>query len=387
MQADTQFKNLVQSIAEEWPQYLALRTRDKHHPTDKKVVNEFPQILERWVGSKEAMAFNIKTSTIFYEGSAGQGNISKAPWIAAFDERNTSSAQFGLYPVFLFPAGLDYFYLNIGIGTTQFTQAYGENKTAKEKIKQSVALVRSIFRDSPLKPPNIIEAQLDLKSSANDKRLSNYEIGSIFSFPAYNTKDVDVLEVKNDFLSLLQFYQAIIEDPLLPSAEELILRDMPKQKTTTHFKKFSPGSFDKKSSAGFEPGNSKEIGDIGEAFVMKCEREKLINAGRKDLVDKIIPHFKNLDFCGWDITSYDEDGNEIFIEVKSTSGPNFFGFIMSPNEWAKAHDPQLAGQYKIYRVLKVLSKEPEVHVVDDINDLLANDILEANPTGYKIEKA
>ena len=111
---------------------------------------------------------------------------------------------------------------------------------------------------------------------------------------------------------------------------------------------------------------------------------KLIAAGRKDLADKIVQHYKVLDYCGWDITSYDEQGNEIFIEVKSTTGGNIFGFIMSPNEWSKANTPDIAARYKIYREQKALSQTPEIHVIDNKNELISPNEKEAKPTGYKI---
>ena len=41
---------------------------------------------------------------------------------------------------------------------------------------------------------------------------------------------------------------------------------------------------------------------------------------KKILFDLIIKHFENYEYPGWDITSYDKTGNEIFIEVKSTKG-------------------------------------------------------------------
>lgn len=378
------FKDLIANIAKDWPAYRAQQTRDRQHDADKNVLKTFPAIIEAWVNSLDPNIYTINPSFLTYEGSAGRGNISKAPWVAAFDTRNTNSAQYGLYPVFLFSGDLQKLYLNIGLGTTQFTQAYGDNKKAKEKIRQSVALIRSIFKDNPLKPKNIIEDELNLKAEKNDKRLRGYEVGSIFSFKAYNVNNIDEAQVKSDFLSLLQFYQSMVQDPLLPSADALILRDAPEQKTTTTYKKFNPKDYTKKGSVGFAPKNSKEIGDIGEAYVYQCERERLIASGRKDLADNIIQHYKDLDYCGWDITSYDEQGNKIFIEVKSTTGSSFFGFIMSPNEWSKANDPKIAERYKIYRVLNALSQSPEIHVIDNIKELISTNKLEAKPTGYKI---
>ena len=40
----------------------------------------------------------------------------------------------------------------------------------------------------------------------------------------------------------------------------------------------------------------------------------------EQVASDIIKHFENYEYPGWDITSYDKAGNEIFIEVKSTKG-------------------------------------------------------------------
>jgi len=378
---------VIETIATGWIDYRTNKTRSNEHPVDQAVTKHFPAIIEEWVNSPETNGFNrIKKSPLIYQGSAGQGNISVSPWVGAFDTRNTSSAQYGLYPVFLFSTDAQKLILNIGIGTTQFTKTYGENEFAREKITQSIGLIRSIFTNSKFKPSNILEQELNLGAEKKDKLLYNYQKGSIFSFSTYDINHINEEKIKNDFLSLLQFYQTMIEDPLLPTADKLILRDIPEQKIITTYNKFDPKKFDKKKSAGFASSNSKEIGDVGEAYVLKCEKEKLINADRKDLAEKIIPHYKNLDFCGWDITSYDENGNEVYIEVKSTTGPNFYGFIMTANEWSKAHSSEIADKYKIYRVLNVLSKTPQVYIIDNIKELLNNNELEGNPISYKVEK-
>ena len=44
------------------------------------------------------------------------------------------------------------------------------------------------------------------------------------------------------------------------------------------------------------------------------EYQNLKSVGREDLAKKIKKHYEINEYPGWDITSYDKDGNEIFIE-------------------------------------------------------------------------
>jgi hypothetical protein len=66
---------------------------------------------------------------------------------------------------------------------------------------------------------------------------------------------------------------------------------------------------------------NKRLGDLGELWVMKYEIEKLQNAKRYNLINQIKHTSKDEgDGIGFDIQSFDIDGNKIFIEVKTTKG-------------------------------------------------------------------
>jgi len=80
----------------------------------------------------------------------------------------------------------------------------------------------------------------------------------------------------------------------------------------------------------------KKIGLAEERHVYSYEYDKLIKGNRKDLADKIIKHFENYEYPGWDITSYDKTGSEIFIEVKSTKGNTINQLEITGNEWDAA---------------------------------------------------
>lgn len=97
-----------------------------------------------------------------------------------------------------------------------------------------------------------------------------------------------------------------------------------------------------------EAKNNKEIGDSGEEFVYQYERKqvkkyKLNSQKQVRRVAKL-----DGDGLGYDILSYDEYGNEKYIEVKTTSGPEDGSFFITANELKMSEEyPE---QYYLYRV-------------------------------------
>ena len=74
---------------------------------------------------------------------------------------------------------------------------------------------------------------------------------------------------------------------------------------------------------------TKLLGDAGEELVIEFEKEKLKSAKlfeKAELVTKV------KDGCGYDVLSFDANGNEIHIEVKTTTGNEDEPFYFSINE-------------------------------------------------------
>jgi|GEM_PF-4103730 len=90
---------------------------------------------------------------------------------------------------------------------------------------------------------------------------------------------------------------------------------------------------------------NKAIGDGGESLVVAHERKKLIDTERPDLAELVE---KMLDGTGYDVRSYDEDGVELHIEVKTTTSGINAPFFLSKNEWLYATDRQ--NPFIIYRL-------------------------------------
>lgn len=92
---------------------------------------------------------------------------------------------------------------------------------------------------------------------------------------------------------------------------------------------------------------AQELGLAGEIHVLQVERERLVEAGRADLANAI-EHTALINVAaGYDIHSYDDDGSDRFIEVKTTRGESLTFFITG-NEWSTARIHRQ--HYWVYRV-------------------------------------
>ena len=115
-----------------------------------------------------------------------------------------------------------------------------------------------------------------------------------------------------------------------------------------------------------QPKDASRIGKIGEEIIFKYEKEKLIKEGRKDLSDKVIwcRDDKKNRTPGYDILSYDKNGNEKFIEVKSSTGKTISSVNLTPHEWEVAQECEKKKDYFIYLVSEVLTK----HKIEILRD-------------------
>jgi 5-methylcytosine-specific restriction protein B len=64
-------------------------------------------------------------SSVSVKASLGQGNWAKVPWIALLDNRETTTAQAGVYGVLLFRQDMTGVYITLNQGVTQITQELG----------------------------------------------------------------------------------------------------------------------------------------------------------------------------------------------------------------------------------------------------------------------
>jgi len=107
---------------------------------------------------------------------------------------------------------------------------------------------------------------------------------------------------------------------------------------------------------------NKVTGNQGEDIVYLVEKRALMQAGKYYLASKVKAICKVDDSAGYDVLSFELDGREKQIEVKSTiakvPAPNTnFQFYLSANEYEQA---QYHSNYYLYIVFDVKSKSPKI---------------------------
>ena len=100
---------------------------------------------------------------------------------------------------------------------------------------------------------------------------------------------------------------------------------------------------------------SQKIGDRGEELVLRNEIEKIKQWGLPDeILSKVRRVSLESDDYGFDILSFDKDGNERYLEVKTTktNGKNF-SFILTKNEFEQAK--KYGNKYSFVIVFDILN--------------------------------
>ncbi len=127
----------------------------------------------------------------------------------------------------------------------------------------------------------------------------------------------------------------------------------------------------------------RDLGYQGELIVMKAETIKLLKAERPDLAKKVKHESIDSDSLGYDITSYNLDGSEKHIEVKSTSNPSsLVSFHISDTQYKKINeDPK----HCIYLVLKADTINPQIIEIDSLSEMLLNNTAKIKPESYSVK--
>lgn len=106
---------------------------------------------------------------------------------------------------------------------------------------------------------------------------------------------------------------------------------------------------------------NRVLGRAGEEFVVRFEQARLIAANQERLASQV-EHVSvsQGDGLGYDVLSFNEDGRERLVEVKTTKSGEFMPFYVSRNELAVSRDA--AARYHLYRVFKY-GPSPKLFVV------------------------
>ncbi len=95
--------------------------------------------------------------------------------------------------------------------------------------------------------------------------------------------------------------------------------------------------------------NNQSLGAAGEEFVLRFEQARLAKADRANLADRVelVSHTQG-DWLGFDIKSYEVDGSDRFIEVKTTRYGKLTPFYVSRNEVHTSMEQEQ--RYHLFRV-------------------------------------
>jgi hypothetical protein len=129
---------------------------------------------------------------------------------------------------------------------------------------------------------------------------------------------------------------------------------------------------------------SQKVGDAGERAVVNYETDRLIKLGRPDLADRVHWRAAERDYVGWDVTSFDVDGREIYIEVKSSIGQVFSTLELTVNEWQAACDPLRRDRYYIYLVTEALSAVPHIERLKNPASCVESSQISCRPVVFEI---
>jgi len=107
---------------------------------------------------------------------------------------------------------------------------------------------------------------------------------------------------------------------------------------------------------------NRQLGHLGEQFVLEIERRSLLESGRDDLAARVEWVSQTCgDGVGFDILSFDDaDESKRYLEVKTTGSGKYFPFIVTDNELRCSED--LAERFQLYRVFD-FSRRPMVYVL------------------------
>ena len=316
----------------------------------------------------------IESNGFSFYGSPGKGNWAEVPWIGLFDTNHfKASAQVGIYLVYLFSTDHKTVYLSLDQAWTPFKNRFG-TKQGKIQLTNSTNSIRKIINIDNYVDNPVYDISLDNSSDSGTDNPKGYELSNIVAIK-YNLDNMpdektllnDLSSMKSLLINTIDQLDIYVSDKettytvdesknagnpiVIPSDIKYTSAEVAPH-TAPHKTTFNPSTTVRKDYEK-EYKNSKNNGARGEQIVMKLEKEKLKNYGKPELAKKV-EHVSVTqgDGAGFDIKSFDEKGNEIYIEVKSTTSPDRKAtFNISTNEInASEH---YGNSYYLYRLYDI----------------------------------
>ena len=315
------------------------------------------------------------------KATKGLANIPYAPWIGARDVRLADKQSEGYSLVYLYSVDLKRVYLSIAFGTGQVIEVFKPKKEAYQKMRKAASRIQKVF-ENDLNIQNLILDPIDLAATPKEFRQEGYEQSAIFSLSYEINNLPDDTKLLEDYKKMLDFYVDIFESPLTPSIDSLVnavADPLRLENTKVKIKDFEYRS--PKKTKGKTTNNKKVkakkrrsdrsafIGRKGEKIVFDFEKEKFRKINLNNLSEKVRWHAELNEKPGYDITSFDDNGDEIFIEVKSSSGKTINDVDLTKNEIMSMFNKKTKEKFYIYLVTNALTK-PEIEVIKNPSERL-----------------
>lgn len=303
-------------------------------------------------------------------GSSGIGQWAEIPWVGLFNNYISNSAQKGIYIVYLFSPEDGNIYLSLNQGWKSFKDKY--KKDAKKMIHKKSQLYRGLLKYTN---SNINDDPFDFGLKKDNP--IGYQLGNIICVK-YNKFDLPENEVMlKDLQDMIDIYEDLVDQIDIDKNENTeIKKDILEEEKYNQNIKYkisyinklnlteenrpSKSENNKKEKANkerkgikkdYKKSNEKNtaLGSYGEQIILYNEKRKLEKIGLNKEVEWVS---KNTgDGIGYDIKSYDEKGNEIYIEVKTTTQSKNSSFFISSNEIDFSE--QYSESYKLYRLYEL----------------------------------
>jgi CRISPR/Cas system-associated exonuclease Cas4 (RecB family) len=284
--------------------------------------------------------------------------------------------------VYLYSCDLKKLYLTMGLGSYQFAKIYSENNFALSKMQEAASkLIKSSYSLKTRylevsEKSRLIEGPIDLypyKTGYSAHKA--YGSSSIYSI-SYDLNDLPEDEfLVEDYLDFINFYKKLVYDPAIPSVEELLLSNdetniseaslevidfIPRKPPKKRAK--SQGSDSKSSNQQRRSKDAFVTGKIGEEIVFNYEKEQLgkTNSDYEVIWCRNDPKDRT---PGYDILSFDKEGNKKYIEVKSAKESKISSVNLTAHEWEVAQDEKYKDNYYLYLVTNVLSNNVKIEVI------------------------
>jgi hypothetical protein len=160
-------------------------------------------------------------------------------------------------------------------------------------------------------------------------------------------RDVVISQIAHDSELAVVVGKAVSEAVRTPPTPDMLRVIAPPQKEKMHEKHPRLTPF-RKDYLEMEAQNRK-LGLEGEKFVIELEKKRLAAGGCDDLAAKV-EHVAETggDLLGYDVLSFEADGGERHVEVKTTRYGEMTPFFVSPNE-VKVSE-RLDPTYRLFRL-------------------------------------